>query len=280
MSITRVLSAADQIAQTAEQASRAFARELARVLRDTERQLGPLVRHVSEGSRTAIVKAALANKTRREIRAALEVSGFDTLAETALGPPLDRLTERVLTTRRLAQATARLSGAFDQRLEALKLLHLSDLLDEGDAVARALWQATTRGVFGSRSADAILADLGDVLDYSEPQIRTLYDTSVSIYGRQVEALQSGDSPDTTFAFFGPVDERTREFCLKHVGKVYTHAEIDALDNGQIDNVFLTGGGYNCRHQWTEVSRFSELQDLGKARVPEVQDQLDELAAAA
>jgi hypothetical protein len=104
--------------------------------------------------------------------------------------------------------------------------------------------------------------LADVLDHSEPQIRTLYDTSVSIFGRQVEALQAGDDPDTTFAFFGPVDEKTRDFCLEHVGKVYTRAEIDALDNGQIDNCFLTAGGFSCRHSWVEVSKFSELQDLG------------------
>jgi len=280
MTIKLVIGAAQKIAETAEQASRAFAQQLAQVLRDTERKLGPLVREVSEGSRTAIVKAALANRTRRAIRDALLTSGYDDLAESALSGPLDVLTARVLDTRRLAQAVAKLSGAFDQRIEALKLLHLSDLLDEGDAVTRVLWQATTRGVFGSRTADAILADLGEILDGSAPQIRTLYDTSVSIFGRQVEALQAGEAAETPFAFFGPIDEKTRPFCLQHAGRVYTRAEIDALDNGQLDNVFLTGGGYNCRHVWTEVSKFSELLDRGRQRVPEVQEQIDRLKAAA
>jgi hypothetical protein len=58
---------------------------------------------------------------------------------------------------------------------------------------------------------------------------------------------------------GRQEERGRS-AEEHVGKVYTRAEIDAMDNGQIDNVFLTGGGYNCRHVWMEVSKFSELQD--------------------
>lgn len=278
MSTRSFITAANRIAAEAGAASKGFASALARVLRDTERRLVPLVRDVSDGSRTAIVKAALAARTRREIRAALEQAGYDQLAETALGGPLDRMTARVLDARRLAQQTVKLSGAFAERIEALRLLHQTDLLDEGDDMARALWQATTRGVFGSRPSTKILADLGDVFDDREPQIRTLYDTAISIFGRQVEALQAGDDPETPFLYLGPADDKTRDFCLEHVGKVYTRDEIDALDNGQLDNVFLTGGGYNCRHAWIEVSKFSALQDLGRGeRLPEIQDQLDEAA---
>ena len=45
-----------------------------------------------------------------------------------------------------------------------------------------------------------------------------------------------------------------------------------MNNGQIDNVFLTGGGYNCRHTWMEVSKFSELRNLVNTdqRIPEMQ----------
>jgi hypothetical protein len=248
-----------------------FAIELAAVLRSLERRLRPLVVDVSEGSRTAIVKASLANKTRKEIEAQLQASGYDSLAESAYGTRLDRIVANVLETRRLAQQTARLSGAFDQRVQALKLLHETDLLDEGAELSRALWQAVTRGVFGSRSVGAILLDLADVIDATEPVIRTLYDTSVSIFGRQVEALQAGDDPETPFVFMGPADSKNREFCRERVGKVFTREQIDQMDNGQIDNVFLTGGGYNCRHQFIEVSKFSELNDYvgTDKRVPEI-----------
>lgn len=276
----RLVLAAKRTAGTADLLSARFARLLAEVLKDTERKLRPLVQDAAEGNRTAIVKASQANRTRTQIRTVLTEAGFDALAETAYGDSLDRLTDRVLASRRLAQLSADLTPRIGLRLEALKALYQVDLLDEGDEVARQLWKATVRGIFGSREPDVILDDLGAVLDKREPVIRTLYDTSVSIYGRQVEALQAGDDPDTKFAYVGPLDEKTREFCLEHIGKVYTRAEIDDLDNGQLNDVFLTGGGYQCRHMWHEIAKSSELQDLGNQRVPEIQDELDALREAA
>lgn len=257
--IDRLIAAANATAETADAISKRFARELAQVLRDTERTLPPLLREVTAGNRTAIVKAAQANRVRKDLRDALAKAGYDDLVDAATGTPLDRMAERVLSARRLASQSADLSRSITLRIEGLKALQLVDLLDEGDALASALWKSTVRGVFASRDVTDILSDLADVLDHTEPQIGTLYDTSVSIFGRQVEALQAGDDPGTTFAYMGPNDLKTRPFCRQHVGKVYTRAQVDALDNGQMDNVFLTGGGYNCRHVWMEVSQFSELQ---------------------
>lgn len=252
--------AAERTAQTAERLSNNFARELSTVLRALERKLPPLLDEVTEGNRTAIVKAAQANRLRKDLRVVLEQAGYDELADAATSKPLDRMAARVLDGRRLAKASAELARGAALRVEGLKALQLAELLDEGDEVARALWQSTVRGVFVSKAPSDILSDLGEVLDYHEPQIRTLYDTSVSIFGRQVEALQAGDDPEARFLYTGPDDEKTRDFCAERVNKVFTREEVDAMDNGQLDNVFLTGGGYNCRHLWMEVSKFSELRE--------------------
>lgn len=252
--------AAERTAQMAERISATFARQLAEVVRETERKLPSLLREVTDGNRTAIVKAAQANRLRKDVRAVLEVAGYDALAEAATSKPLDRLTKQVLSTRRLAKASAELTKGAELRIAGLQAMSLADLLDEGEALARDLWKATVRGVFNSQTVDVILADLSTVIDKTEPQIRTLYDTSVSIYGRQVEALQAGDDPETPFLYAGPDDDRTRDFCADLVNKTFTRAEIDAMDNGQLDNVFLTGGGYNCRHVWMEVSKVGELRE--------------------
>lgn len=279
MSIERLLSAAERTARLADKLGAQFAQELASVLRSVERRLRPLVTDASEGSRTALIRAAQANRTRKALEGILKSAGYDELAESAYGVRLDGMVESVLSSRRLAQPAAKLSGAFDQRIAALQALHESDLLDEGQALARELWQAVTRGVFGAQPVNRILDDLAQIIDATEPQIRTMYDTSVSIFGRQVEALQAGNDPETVFAYMGPADGKNREFCREHVGKVYTRAEIDDLDNGQLDNTFLTAGGWNCRHQFVEVSAFSELRQLlgtGK-RISEVSAQLQEAA---
>lgn len=281
MTVRHLILAASRTARAGDALGARFARILAEVLTDTERRLRPIVEEAADGSRTAIVRAAQANRTRLQIRDALKAAGYDELADTATGPILDRMTDRVIAARQLAKLSADLTPRLDRRLEAIKAIYQLDLLDEGDVVARALWKATVRGIFGSRPVDAILHDLGRVIDKSKPQIQTLYDTSVSIFGRQVEALQAGDDPGTTFAYMGPVDDVMRPFCREHVGKVYTREQIDALDNGQLNDVFLTGGGYNCRHVWQEVSAFSEMQDLagtGK-RIPDVLDELSLLEAA-
>lgn len=272
----KLVKGAATLAQTADDIGARFARELAKVLRDLDRKLRPLVIDAADGSRTALVRAAQAGQLRQELRTVLTNAGFDALASAATDGPLDTIAARVLQTRRLAQRSAALvAGSVPSQLAALKALHFEDLLLDGDDLARGLSQATVRGIFGSRNPDDILADLAAVLDDTAPHVQTLYDTAVSIFGRQVEAIHAGDAPETRFAYFGPIDEKVRPFCLQHVGKVYTRVEIDALDNGQIDNVFLTGGGYNCRHQWMEISKFSELYDF-KGRVPELQQQLDEL----
>ncbi len=282
MSLDRIVQSAIDTANTADVLGSLFAAELALVLRAIERRLGPLVTDAAEGSSTGIIRAAQANRTRKAIEQTLIDAGYPDLAASAYGARLDPIVQNVLASRALAEQAAKLSGAFNARIQAIKLLHETDLLDEGDEVARALWQAVIRGVFGARDADAILVDLADILDTSESQIRTLYDTSVSIFGRQVEALQAGDDPEAVFLFAGPADKKNREFCHERVGKVFTRAEIDQMDNGQIDNVFLTAGGYNCRHVWMEVSKLSELQDYvgTDKRVPEVEQQLHALKVAA
>lgn len=280
MKIADLAQFARKTANRADDISQRFADELRQVFKDTERKLRPLLKDAAEGDRTAIVKAAQANRLRKDLRTAMTEAGYDTLADVATQTPLDKLAATVLRGR-LAQESERFAASAQLRIEGMKALQLGNLLDEGDAAAKALWDATLRGIFGSRDVDSILMDLGKVLDKREPVIRTLYDTSISIYGRQVEALLEPDE-GAVYAYMGPADEKTRDFCLEHVGKVYTREQIDELDNGQMNDVFLTAGGFNCRHQWMEVSKFSELQDIVGTgeRVPEIQDAIHELDEAA
>jgi len=56
-----------------------------------------------------------------------------------------------------------------------------------------------------------------------------------------------------FMYVGPLDSKTRPFCRRLLGEVFSRAEIDKMENGQTMNVFTTCGGYNCRHKWVAVS---------------------------
>lgn len=242
---------ARRIAHQADKASAAFGRSLARVWREAERRYRTLLTAAPE-SPSALVRAVQAAALRTSMRTALRDAGYDALVEAATDAPLDRLASTLIAQR---PDLAALVGPV--QLEALKTLHRLDLIDEGDAVARRLWDAVARGLYARAPVTAILADLATIIDRTDAQIATLYDTSVSIYTRQVELMGAGDDPGMRFRYVGPDDDLTRPFCEARVNRVFTRAEIDAMENGQLDNVFLTGGGYNCRHLWMRLSDADE-----------------------
>jgi hypothetical protein len=263
-----VLTEAEKLAKVADAIGAAYATELARVLRDLERELRRLVLDAQAGSQTALARAVRAAKLRRELQTALTASGFGDLADTATSSSLDRLVEQMGRLRGAAKLAA-FTTSDQSRILALKEIARLDLLGAGEELSHALWRTLAQGLYSQRKVVDLLDDLSDAVDLEESRLRTLYDTTVSVFGRQVEAMKSG--PDDVFAYIGPVDGKLRPFCRQHVGKVYTRAEIDALDNGQLPNTFLTGGGYNCRHVFQAVSKFSELRDLvgTDTRMPEV-----------
>jgi len=102
------------------------------------------------------------------------------------------------------------------------------------------------------------------------------DTAATIFLRSVHErgyarIEETQSEPLRFRFVGPHDKLERPFCdAVHQGKAidrhqgkrrlfapastaddgsYTRAEIGRMDNGQLPNVMLSGGGYRCRHQW-------------------------------
>jgi len=253
-----ILTEAETLAKVADAIGQAYATELGRVLRDLERELRRLVLEANAGSLTALARAVRAAKLRREIQKALEAAGFSDLTETATSASLDRLVEQMGKLRGAAKLAA-FTTSDQTRILALKEIARLDLLGAGEELSHALWRTLAQGLYSQRKVVDLLEDLSDAVDVEASRLQTLYDTTVSVFGRQVEAMKS--TPEDVFAYIGPVAEKLRPFCRAHVGKVYTRPEIDALDNGQLPNTFLTAGGWNCRHIFQAVSKFSALQDL-------------------
>lgn len=272
-----LLTEAEKLARIADEVSAAYATELGRVLRDLERELRRLALDAIAGSKTALSRAVRAGKLRREVQKALDTAGFGRLAETATSGLLDQLVAQVERLRGAAKL-AGFTSTDQSRILALQSLAHLDLMGEGTEIAHALWRTLAQGLFSQRPPADLLDDLATAIDVEAARARTLYDTTVSIFGRQVEAMKSAGEGDEPFAYVGPVDRKLRPFCRAHVGKIYSRSQIDALDNGQLPNVFLTGGGYNCRHVWQAVSKFSELRDLTgtEERIPEIQHAIEQL----
>lgn len=229
-----------------------FAEELAQVLTLVTGQVRRLVRQLQTDRSGRIVSTQQnlqrAVHLRADLIATLERAGFEDLVTRAVDEPLDELA------RRLLRGVPQPLTAYDlDALVALKEIRLAELLQVGADIGVQLWRVVVDGVLGVRPVDDLVDDIADMLDVSEKWARQVYDTAVSTFSRQVGQIGTTGEDDELFLYVGPNDAKTRPFCVDLVGEVHTRAEIDAMDNGQLPNVMLTGGGYNCRHQWRRVS---------------------------
>lgn len=197
---------------------------------------------------------------------AMDEAGYSALLETFVGqfpqqlssiqqilediiPQLSaRLNEEirpfVLTARDKAALLAEQSATVDQ---------LRDVVEYGATVAK---QKALLSVGGMTFRD--LSDLiSDQCDTTAGNAKTLADTSMNVFYRTANErafeLIERDIPEIEqkYEYAGPLDDRNRPFCRKlmRARKAYTRAEIDQMDNGNLPNVWLTAGGFRCRHCW-------------------------------
>jgi hypothetical protein len=94
--------------------------------------------------------------------------------------------------------------------------------------------------------------------------QTLGATATSMFFRTIQdrgfaSIEKGLKKGAVrYRFDGPRDKLTRPFCERMLRttrtRPLTRVQIEGLENGQLPNPFVTGGGYNCRHQWviTEI----------------------------
>jgi SPP1 gp7 family putative phage head morphogenesis protein len=270
--IRQLLTEADKLAAIADEVTGSFARELSKVLRDLERELVQLAHDALQGRQTALARAIRAQRLRKQIQAALKQAGYPQLVEKASTSLLDALVAQVEALNGAARIAAFTTSDFT-RILALKELAKLDLFGQGATLSHAVWRTFQYGLFSQRRLNDLLDDLADTLDVEQYEARRFYDTTVNVFARQVESMKAPE--DAVYAYLGPADKKTRPFCHARVGKVFTKADIDAMDNDQLPNVYLTAGGYNCRHQWIAVSKFSELREMvgTDERIPEVEAQL-------
>ena len=272
-----------------------FVRELDAALADLNRQIRRLVLSLeTKGGRLVSTQANLgrALRLRTEIRQAMTAAGFADLATSSVDESLDKLASSVLKGKSIAAEAARLTPVQVDTLAAYKSLHLADLMELADDSATALQRTLLNGVMGSRN-------LADLLDDTEAMLlgerarrlkagrrptrmslrqeaRTIYDTALGTYGRQVQQIGTTGEPDELFFYSGPADRAMRPFCRERVGKVFARGQISEMTNGQIPNVMLTCGGWNCRHQLVAISDLdAELQQLADTgeRLPSVATQV-------
>lgn len=104
---------------------------------------------------------------------------------------------------------------------------------------------------------------------SVPEAVTLAETSTTMFYRTMterafRKIEDGlPAGAVRYRYEGPRDKLTRPFCKRMLSSTrtrpMTREQIEGLNNGQIPNPFVSGGGYNCRHQWV----ITEIKEQGE-----------------
>ena len=120
-----------------------------------------------------------------------------------------------------------------------------------------------KGIIGGKTEREIAQGmLGNVL--RPDQAETLANTALNTFERNVTAeMAVNDPPNATYVYQGPIDQKTRDICLKMMSSGgITRDQIDS----QYPGAFVDGGGFNCRHRWAkETSVSKKLTDPKEAK---------------
>lgn len=133
---------------------------------------------------------------------------------------------------------------------------------------------------GGLSVDELQSVILSQFRRSVGESRTLAATAQSSYYRTINAraferIQEQADFELRYSFEGPIDKLTRPWCLKMAkasksGKSWTRPQIEVMRDdetrgkSQPPNVFVSCGGFNCRHQWV-LSLNQEVTGRARSR---------------
>lgn len=133
-------------------------------------------------------------------------------------------------------------------------------IDQIKFSAKQVQKELMNAILTGSSKETILARVAALDDTLRPdQIQTIVDTMQVTFMRQVQAYMGLQMPeDTLYVYAGPVDDKTRPICLEMAAAgELTMSEIEERFPG----AFTNGGGFNCRHHWRTVTKFTKEAGL-------------------
>jgi hypothetical protein len=240
-----------------------FEAQLARVWVEVRQRIVRLTNQlIAEKGRvvSTAVNLGVARTVAAELQRTLQEAGYQDLVASALETMGELAKYQGLGQTRVLRVE-RTQAWSAETLDAFHDIKLRELVQVSEAAIGRIEQTLLRGIVGAQDRGELLNELLAELEVSLPQARTIYDTALSEFSRIAVTSTATGASDEAFLYSGPIDGLTRPFCLELVGKVFSRSDIDAMDNGQLDNTLITGGGYNCRHTWLPVPPGDALEAL-------------------
>ena len=152
----------------------------------------------------------------------------------------------------------------EETLQVLVELNKNSLVSKLENMGSIIKKEIIQGVVSGTTPSEILRAVRGQGALSDRQLKTLIDTTMNEYSRNVTKLMMDRMPkDTLYVYIGPLDEKTRPICIEQmkVGK----QTLSQIKSGFGRSVLASGGVYNCRHKWERSVQDKFGHDQNKAQ---------------
>ena len=184
----------------------------------------------------------------------------------------DNIAKAVENTARVIQPDLGLTP-IQQKIDLMQAVTVQQVFDDVvlPTVANGTRDSLTAMTLDVPPKDA-LSSLAQRMKQATGKQLTEINTKSSMFGRSVTAQIAEEAGLSLFLYTGPLDGVTRKFCDPLVDKVVSDSQMRKLNNGQGLPVRTAGGGYNCRHSWSPVSKgFVKAANLTRATTRDISD---------
>jgi len=192
-------------------------------------------------------------QARSELRQAIEQEYL--LVVDNIVRDYKNVSDEIVTMLQTYGDVTKLDQTIISQLQSLTFSGFEDLGNEYlDLIAKQVYESTLTGTTFAASVAVVQELVGkDMARYASQQVHD----ALTQFDRTVNARIAFESGATKFKYHGPDDEATREFCDKHVNKIYTLDEMNEIWQGEWagkagSNPLVNAGGYNCRHRFRPV----------------------------
>lgn len=207
------------------------------------------------------------DKTLRGMRVAMEQMGYRTAIRTQLDALLTLLNE-VLTEADKKGLPAEYTTESQLAIRMLMIGSETELTQIANAAADTLGQLMRQSVLNGGDPSNLITDIQTQLDIKKRQAVTLAHTALAAFNSSVTVQHAKEAGVEWFAYLGPDDGKTREWCDHWVGMRGKISDFQKTANQwgrakQPGPVEFWRGGYNCRHRLEPVfGKFAEDFPVG------------------
>jgi len=150
-------------------------------------------------------------------------------------------------------------------LRALTNYSTSTFADSLGSMGSVFKRELVKGALSGATEKGILQAIQQQAGLSNRQMRTLITTGLTDYSRSVGKIMMDNSPaKTRFRYVGAIDNKTRDLCLR-IWRSNAMTKSQIIKEFGYD-VLVSGGGFNCRHEWVEIGIEDKSKDFREKNV--------------